>query len=395
MKTETISWRLHSNAVISFFRATLLTITSASIIAIHLIVIANQAASYFYISLIVALYAVILMFSIRRYFKLRTNGQFISVHNEVLSVPRFFLKQHLIPLCEIKSIERFFNSKGIFAVIIGRINKSSIIIERRTFESSGNFEDFVRFIDKSVAARHPLSPSEDVAALTAKREAKRFSLSAVLGIVLFLIYLTLVSSNISEIRIDAIEHGGLIKETLTAHDFYRLASSFFLHYSPLHLGFNILALAIIARNIEIILGNVRFVNILFFSAASGSLLSLLFSPYQIVAGASGGIFGLFGAYLLVSLKYQKQLPGSVSVPVRILAFAFSLQILLDLTSDGVDVFSHIGGFIFGFFYAWVTLFGSTATEASKSSFSELCAASAAAFFYIAGLAYFLVQFAIA
>jgi hypothetical protein len=70
----------------------------------------------------------------------------------------------------------------------------------------------------------------------------------------------------------------------------------------------------------------------------------------------------------------------------------TLQILSDLMSEGVDILSHIGGFIFGFLYARLILHRHMAVNAAAFSFTELFAAVGLTLAYVSGLIYFFYQY---
>jgi membrane associated rhomboid family serine protease len=302
------------------------------------------------------------------------------------------LKRQFVHFHEIKSIEKYFDSVKIIAVLIGRSNKSSIFIERRNFNSGDQFEEFVQFLAQFALKNHAKEAAADIAAVTARREAKDSSFMALIALSIFGTYVVLAAPGFESISEGAIIRGGLIKESLLTDQFYRFASSFFLHYTPFHLGFNILSLAIVGQYIDVILGRVRFINVLFCSAILGSLLSLAFSPYAAVIGASGGILGLLGAYSLVCIKYERQLPGSVSVSGRVILLVLVLQILGDVATEGGDIFSHIGGFFFGFLYAGLALHRRSVVKAAIASSAERCIAAGVTLAYGGGLIYFLGLF---
>ncbi|NUL15205.1 rhomboid family intramembrane serine protease, partial [Streptomyces lunaelactis] len=88
---------------------------------------------------------------------------------------------------------------------------------------------------------------------------------------------------------------------------YRLLTSMFLHGSIMHIAFNMLSLWWIGGPLEAALGRARYLALYFVSGLAGSALTyLLAEPNQASLGASGAIFGLFGAtaVLMRRLKYD-------------------------------------------------------------------------------------------
>ena len=126
---------------------------------------------------------------------------------------------------------------------------------------------------------------------------------------------------------------------------YRLITSIFLHADIFHIFFNMYALYITGTQVERYYGKKKMLTIYFVSGIVGSLFSNVFmSSGTISMGASGAIFGLFGALLCFAYNYRAVLgdflKGSL-LPVLI------INLCLGLFISGIDVFSHIGGLIGG------------------------------------------------
>ena len=120
-------------------------------------------------------------------------------------------------------------------------------------------------------------------------------------------------------------------------DAWRLWSSTFLHLSWIHLGLNMFCLWRL-ESLERILGWQRFLVLYGLSGLGGSLLSSAVpQPFLLSAGASGAIFGLFGALLVVSRGGLRR-----SLVVTILANA-----AFGLTISGINNWAHFGGFAAG------------------------------------------------
>lgn len=126
-------------------------------------------------------------------------------------------------------------------------------------------------------------------------------------------------------------------------ELYRLITSSFIHIGFIHLLFNMYALYIIGPQLESFYGKTKFLIIYLFSAIMGSLFSNLFTD-SVSAGASGAIFGLFGALLYFGYHYRAYLGNVIkSQLIPLLIFNFSLGFIL----SGIDLSAHIGGFIGG------------------------------------------------
>ncbi|MCE7080687.1 rhomboid family intramembrane serine protease [Streptomyces sp. ST2-7A] len=133
---------------------------------------------------------------------------------------------------------------------------------------------------------------------------------------------------------------------VAAGEWYRLLTSAFLHQQFWHIGFNMLALWFLGPNLEAALGRARFLTLYLLSALAGSTLSYLLSaPNQLSLGASGAIFGLFGAMavLLRRMRYDMR-PVLVLLAVNlVITFMPGLNIAWQ---------AHLGGLVAGAVIAW-------------------------------------------
>ncbi len=122
--------------------------------------------------------------------------------------------------------------------------------------------------------------------------------------------------------------------------YYRLFTAAFLHAGLLHLAFNMFALAQLGPTLESALGRVRFLALYLLSALGGSTLSYLVSgPGTLGVGASGAIFGLFGAYYVV----VRRLGGETRSILTLLA----VNLVITFTVPIIDWRAHLGGLVTG------------------------------------------------
>jgi membrane associated rhomboid family serine protease len=128
---------------------------------------------------------------------------------------------------------------------------------------------------------------------------------------------------------------------LVAHgESYRLVSAMFLHFGIWHIALNMAALYVIGTPLEMLLGRLRFVALYFLAGLGGSLLSFAAgSPTEIAAGASGAIFGLFGALYVLTRRRGLETGGIAGIIVINLIFSF--------TFSNIDWRGHVGGLIVG------------------------------------------------
>jgi len=122
--------------------------------------------------------------------------------------------------------------------------------------------------------------------------------------------------------------------------YYQLFTSMFVHASIAHIGGNMLFLLIFGLRGEEMFSLPEFLGIYLSSGLAGNLLSLVLGPNLISVGASGAIFGLFGAIVVFSRRSVRQ-----SI-LGALVFAFFLFFIAGF-GPGVNVVAHFGGLGFG------------------------------------------------
>jgi len=93
-------------------------------------------------------------------------------------------------------------------------------------------------------------------------------------------------------------------------DWWRLLTAAFLHYGPIHLGMNMLALWWFGQPLEAALGRGRFIGLFVASGLAGSAGALLFKPLAPTVGASGAIFGILGAAIVLERQRTYVFGGS-------------------------------------------------------------------------------------
>ena len=123
-------------------------------------------------------------------------------------------------------------------------------------------------------------------------------------------------------------------------EYYRLLTAAFLHGGPFHIAMNMFALATLGPTLESALGRTRFLALYLLSALGGSTLSFLLSdPGQLGVGASGAIFGLFGAYYVIVRRLGGETRSIVTLLVINLVITFAVPI--------IDWRAHLGGLLTG------------------------------------------------
>lgn len=128
-------------------------------------------------------------------------------------------------------------------------------------------------------------------------------------------------------------------------EYYRLVTSAFMHYGITHILFNMWALYVVGPPLERLLGRLRFGALYGLSALGGSVLVFLLSPLNsATAGASGAVFGLFGATFVVARKLRLDVRWVVGLIVLNVVITIAAPLL---GAGAISWQGHLGGLTTG------------------------------------------------
>ena len=124
------------------------------------------------------------------------------------------------------------------------------------------------------------------------------------------------------------------------NEWYRLITVALTHGGLMHLGFNMYSLYILGTPIESAYGRNKFLVVFTVSLLTGSFASVFFNTGNFVSvGASGAVFGLFGAFLIVG--------KTIGANIREIAIIIGLNFFIGFILGGVDWRAHLGGLLGG------------------------------------------------
>ncbi|HEX7404777.1 MAG TPA: rhomboid family intramembrane serine protease [Candidatus Nanopelagicaceae bacterium] len=179
---------------------------------------------------------------------------------------------------------------------------------------------------------------------------KRNATTALITIICGFYLLQLIDPSIQEhlfLINKAILSDGAVHGVATG-EWYRILTVALVHGGFLHLAFNMWALFVLGNPIEQAFGRYRFLAIFFISLIAGSLTSLVLSPVnQPSVGASGALFGLFGALAVTGRR--------IGVDVRSILVLIGINFALGFMLPNIDWHAHLGGLIGGAIAATVLL----------------------------------------
>ncbi|HZC14484.1 MAG TPA: rhomboid family intramembrane serine protease, partial [Thermoleophilaceae bacterium] len=141
--------------------------------------------------------------------------------------------------------------------------------------------------------------------------------------------------------------GALSRDAVADGEYWRLVTSGFLHAGFFHLLFNMFSLYILGSLLEPAIGRLRFALIYFVSLLAGSFGALLVEPDALTVGASGAIFGLMGAAVVVMRNRGVDLMAS-GLPLWL-----GLNLVITFVIPGISIGGHLGGLAGGVLVALV------------------------------------------
>jgi membrane associated rhomboid family serine protease len=144
------------------------------------------------------------------------------------------------------------------------------------------------------------------------------------------------------------EYTALYGPLVQSGEYWRLFSVALVHGGLTHLFFNMFSLLVLGNPVEAALGKARFLTIFLVSLLTGSLTSIyLNSAPQVSVGASGAVFGLFGAFIAMRKM--------ISEGVRDIYVIVGLNFVFGFILGGVDWRAHLGGLVGGYLTTAVLL----------------------------------------
>lgn len=154
-----------------------------------------------------------------------------------------------------------------------------------------------------------------------------------------------------------LNHGAEFAPLVWQGEYYRLATSMFMHFGVDHLFNNMLVLIFLGDMLEQYVGKIRYLLIYLGGGLIGNIASVWFSlrteDFAVSAGASGAVFAVIGALIFLVIRSRGRM-GEYSG--RRLILMAVLSVLQGLTAGGVDNCAHIGGLLSGFALALVLCF---------------------------------------
>lgn len=156
------------------------------------------------------------------------------------------------------------------------------------------------------------------------------------------------------------DHGYLRPQDVLEHgEWWRIVTAAFLHANIAHIGLNMIALYSVGKEVEAVFGKWRFALIYALAVAGSGFSIIHFSAYTIpTLGASGAVFGLFGALVAVGLRLGRRGRSLIMSLLPVLA----VNLVFTFSIPGISAAAHVGGLITGLIAGLVFFMGARGRE---------------------------------
>jgi len=187
----------------------------------------------------------------------------------------------------------------------------------------------------------------------------RFALSQYPGLVTnALIAVNVIAYLIMKLDPNVFIWGAQANVLVLQGQYWRIFTAMFLHdpNSYFHLGLNMLSLFFIGRAVEVFYGKWRYLVIYLVSGILGGISFLLLSPGEVAVGASGAIFGVFGALGVFYIINRRALGAGGSGAIMNWVFWLLLNLVFGISAgSGIAIWGHVGGLLGGMIIAYLLI----------------------------------------
>jgi len=195
------------------------------------------------------------------------------------------------------------------------------------------------------------------------REAQRTTTPVVTTLIVISVVAYLLQLRSPSARFDFAQVNDLVRQG----EWWRLITAAFLHGSVMHIGFNMYALYLFGPSLERRFGSIPFLTLYLASALAGGA-AFLYTGDGAAVGASGAIFGLFGAWMGASYRVRKTPAGAAQF--RNLLVLLSINLALPFLAPGLNIAwqAHVGGLVAGVLviFAWLNMASGRKAELQRT-----------------------------
>jgi rhomboid protease GluP len=178
----------------------------------------------------------------------------------------------------------------------------------------------------------------------------RITYSIIILNLIVYIFSALFSQDIIDMDMQTLVDMGALYGPLTVlkGEWWRLFTAMFLHAGMTHLLMNMFSLYLIGRGAEMYFDTKSYLSIYLFSGLLGGLVSLYMHPVSVGIGASGAIFGVFGALAGFFLAHREKIASHTKAFMKDFAIIIGINLVIGFSIPSVDVSAHLAGLVVGF-----------------------------------------------
>ena len=168
------------------------------------------------------------------------------------------------------------------------------------------------------------------------------------NVIVYLI-LAIMGGSITNIPTDTLVQAGAQNTALitSTGEYWRIFTAMFIHFNILHIGLNMLSLFLVGRAVEVMYGKWRYLAIYLLSGIIGGIVTFFLQPDALAAGASGAIFGVFGAIGIFFIVNRRALGAYGNGAIGQWIFWLGLNLIWGFSTPGIGILDHIGGLVAG------------------------------------------------
>lgn len=169
-------------------------------------------------------------------------------------------------------------------------------------------------------------------------------------------------------------------------EWWRILTATFVHIGIIHIALNMWVLATAGPLVERMVGNIGFLLLYLVAGLGGSLASLFWNPMLVSGGASGAIFGIYGALLGLLLRAHGSIPSKALAKLRNSGLGFlGYNLVFGMMQKNIDSAAHVGGLAAGFLCGLVLSQPFTPEALSGRRLRNLLVAGLGAFLVVCGM----------
>ena len=167
--------------------------------------------------------------------------------------------------------------------------------------------------------------------------------------IVYFIFITLNGGTTNNIAL--IKHGAFFPPFIVEfNEYYRFITAIFIHIGISHIFFNGYALYVFGPQIEMLMGPKKFLLFFLLTGIGGNLATFFFNFASLSAGASGSLFGLFGAFLYLVHRHKDMVTPEGRKSILSL---LGINLVLTVVVPSISITAHLGGLVIGYLLSYV------------------------------------------